>query len=227
MQSVDLKAESDAIHREIEEAFSGVSREGAISWRQASENSIAHDEWMEVNATKPEDLFKGRDITWRQLTHEIAGDEESGESGDPEELFHDQDKCWQDLVEDWQWKMSPEHGGFSYLDPVGFRYYLPAAIIMSLADPECFEISTTLTIPNDSIGDFDWHVYKLEKWSGLNERQRSCVKRFVAYKMAVADAKRGARFKDIQPDLIDLNVMEIMKSHEPWRRAYQSYWVGI
>jgi hypothetical protein len=44
----------------------------------------------------------------------------------------DRDSHWSTLVEDSNWQPFPGVGGFSFIDEVGFRYYLPATMIRFL-----------------------------------------------------------------------------------------------
>jgi hypothetical protein len=64
---VDIfELEKQRLTQEIYDAFDGVTREGGISWGDATRKAIAHDEWME-EGDKPEYVFHGRDITWRDF----------------------------------------------------------------------------------------------------------------------------------------------------------------
>lgn len=44
----------------------------------------------------------------------------------------DTDRCWTELAYDADWNIGPASGGWSFLDPIGFQYYLPAAMIRRL-----------------------------------------------------------------------------------------------
>jgi len=86
----------------------------------------------------------------------------------------DKDKSWTELVTT-DWTPDAGIGGFIFLDPIGCRYYLPAAMVF--------------TIRND-YSDLDFHLalddadvrhWSGSRWSMLNERQRDCVKDFIEY----------------------------------------------
>lgn len=46
----------------------------------------------------------------------------------------DKDAHWTQLIEDKDWKPFPGFGGFSFIDAIGFRYYLPLTMIRFLRD---------------------------------------------------------------------------------------------
>ena len=41
----------------------------------------------------------------------------------------DDESSWNELVDDLRWDPFPGLGGFTFIDPIGLRYYLPAAMI--------------------------------------------------------------------------------------------------
>lgn len=85
----------------------------------------------------------------------------------------DKEASWPELV-DSDWRDCPGVGGWSFLDPIGFRYYLPAAMVRGIRKGAS-DISFWLT---PSAGKLD--AWSLNKWSLLDERQRNCVKSFVS-----------------------------------------------
>lgn len=56
--------------------------------------------------------------------------------GSPEECAEarasDKDRHWSELVDDPKWQPFPGMGGFSFIDGIGFRYYLPVTMIRFL-----------------------------------------------------------------------------------------------
>jgi hypothetical protein len=94
--------------------------------------------------------------------------------------LQDKDECWQDVVKAPPWLEA--WGSFSFIDPIGFRYYLPAAMTVAIVNRELtYEIGLEfhLTLPRLALRSFT-----LEKWSLLNDAQRVCVARFLLYMMA-------------------------------------------
>jgi hypothetical protein len=116
----------------------------------------------------------------------------------------DVEACWQDLVDDPKWEIQRGVGGFSFLDPIGFRYYLPAAMIRCAKSGADEGISFQLTLPR-------WFLRKLttNQWSLLTESQRSCVRRFIEFMIADCD-----RFDPI-------------RGAKSWDKAYRSYWRNV
>lgn len=112
----------------------------------------------------------------------------------------DADQSWMELANDSKWDVGPGMGGFSFLDPIGFRYYLPAAMIRTIQsedDPaSAISLDQILTLDDTEVGP-----RKLDQWQLLNERQRRCVARFLRFMIALTDSKY-------------------------WRAAYDSHWKG-
>lgn len=218
----DLENEKQTIFCDIHDAFAGVTRDGGTSWGQTIENFVEHDRWLQENA-----IYNTSEII--ALQKQI----EENDGPEPPKIyrpFHDQDKSWHDLVVDEEWVVNPDFGGFHGLDPIGIRYYLPAAMLRSLEDPQEDTLAYVLTLrdhtkdfPNDKT---DWRDYFLEKWSALNDRQRHCVSRFLDYKSTVARATEDKYFAEMNlPDHILAKIREVLKDNvNPWERAYLSHW---
>jgi hypothetical protein len=114
----------------------------------------------------------------------------------------DTDTCWTELVDDPNWVLHDGLGGFSFVDAIGFRYYLPAAMIRSVESGDdhgslCFHL--TLPPPGDK-----FHDWKMGKWSRIDRKQRLAVRRFIRY-MEATDPHFGAC----------------------WREAFESYWKNV
>lgn len=109
----------------------------------------------------------------------------------------DQEASWWDLVHDSQWDPEAYGCGFSYLDPIGFRYYLPAAMVRCINDGTSERLSYALEVENPRIQD-----HTLTQCSLLNRDQRRCVIRFLKY-MSEADKELG---------------------NDKWQQALDSYW---
>lgn len=61
----------------------------------------------------------------------------------------DLDTSWEQLVEDPSWNPEPGCGGYSFLDAIGFRYYLPPGLIRDIrsAPDQLNDLATRLTMP--------------------------------------------------------------------------------
>lgn len=115
----------------------------------------------------------------------------------------DLDTRWQDLFDDPNW--DPENGWhWPYLDAIGFRYYLPAAMVLALRKGSDAGILIHLSLPDRDLQD-----YKQSKWTSFNLPQQLCIKRFLQY-MVVVEA---------------CLCYECEKSN--WTSALSSYWGRI
>ena len=222
METVDL--ERQRLTQEIYDSFDGVSREGGISWSEASCRATTHDQWMEYAKSRPE----GEEIlTYPDFPQEFKTETEGKNFDDLP--FHDRDLQWPELVDDVEWEGFTERGRFFHVDPVARRYYLPAALIRSLREDSSPYLAIILTalhdfpIPEglpDPLEEFG------NRWSALNERQRICVNAFVKFNMDIEGAIHDARLAHII-HLIPEQTRESMLKYLPWRRAYLSYWVSV
>jgi len=110
--------------------------------------------------------------------------------GSPEERAEarakDRDTRWQDVLDDPNWNPDRGVGGWSFLDAIGFRYYLPAAMVLAVRQGWDVGILFYLNLPEG-----DLREWKHDKWSMLNLRQRLCVRRFLQY-MGIVSAWRKA-----------------------------------
>ncbi len=115
----------------------------------------------------------------------------------------DTDVRWQDLVEDEAWRHDPGVGGFAFLDAIGFRYYLPAAMVRDLKRGITDVLDLHLNCPPPGAKD---RKRFLKKWSLLDERQRRCVAEFIRY--------------GIDREAID-SMGEVMQNYQ---HAWENYW---
>jgi hypothetical protein len=113
----------------------------------------------------------------------------------------DADKSWTELVDDESWLPYPGVGGFHFVDKIGFRYYIPAAMMKCIASGEDEGIAFVLTMRYPG----DRRAYG-ERWSLLDERQCGCVARFLRYMIEVA----SSRGDDV--------------THRDWVEALESHW---
>jgi hypothetical protein len=124
-----------------------------------------------------------------------------GTWGPGEPRIDDPDGDWIEVADDPSWRIDLGFAMFSFLDPIGYRYYLPAAmsVVVRGGDGECVQFTLTLfdTYYKDSV---------LEHWSLLDNRQRLCVRHFIEYMIKERDA--------LGDDL----------ESESWTQALDSYW---
>lgn len=142
----------------------------------------------------------------------------------------DTDTSWTELVDDPGWQ-SP--GVFSFLDAIGFRYYLPVVLVRTLRtgeeDDALPDHISLPRIPADDavaecldklpkqLGDIDGlNYHTLSQWVLLTDRQRCCVARFIRFWILVI---RDRALQQQGPD------REWIQSYaNDWVRAYESYW---
>jgi hypothetical protein len=114
------------------------------------------------------------------------------------------DTAWADLLFDRRWSQMDQIALWSYLDPIGYRYYLPVGMLVGLrAEYDTFNVSFCCTLTLD--GDLSSRSYHFEQWSALNRRQRECVRRFLEY-MEVYEA------------------FSLYDDRNDWSLASYSYW---
>lgn len=120
-----------------------------------------------------EDVTREGGVSWNETyaIDDYASDEECERA-----RASDTDHSWQELVDDEEWKPHEGCGGFSFLDAIGYRYYLAPKLIRSLRDESDFGLVSRLTLSNGELRD-----YRLSQWSMLTERQRRCVARFLVF----------------------------------------------
>ncbi len=142
-------------------------------------------------------------ISWSETRvidmHGTAGEREAAHD-------EDRERGWTQLVDDPEWD-NTGIGGFSFLDPIGFRYYLPAAMCRVLLGNWSGDLAFHLTLPPNPANPR--HALRrgnhcLQMWSSLEDLQRQCVARFVRFMISRDEAD------DDTPS--------------EWRDVYSSYW---
>lgn len=100
--------------------------------------------------------------------------------GSPEERAgarrKDTDIHWSQLVDDKNWSTEPGVGGYSFLDAIGFRYYLPPGMLRCLRSGYDEGICFHLSDPGQGLLE-----HKRNQQSLLDDRQRRCVAQFLLY----------------------------------------------
>lgn len=153
------------------------------------------DEQQEVEA-QIRDAFRGvtreHGVSWSE-TFVI---DNSGSDGERfEARAKDIEQSWEELVDDPNWQHEPGVGGFNFLDPIGFRYYIAAAMVRCARTGYGEWVGYALMVDGD---------YRLEQISRMNRKQAAAIARFVRFMIATHSA-------------VEIN-------GEDWKRAYKMYW---
>lgn len=120
----------------------------------------------------------------------------------------DCDSSWEELIDDPDWYHCYCGGGFHFLDPIGYRYYLPAAMVLEIRYQDRF-LRYHLTLSDK------FRENHLEKWSALTEEEIQCVCEY----LKCEDARNlwqdgGDRYFE-RSELTE------------WRKTYLSHWVNL
>jgi hypothetical protein len=109
----------------------------------------------------------------------------------------DTERCWEDLVDDPAWDHEAGMGGFNFLDPIGYRYYIAPAMIRCVREGGGESVSFAL----DVSGDFKRGLGGL-----ITPRQAHVIARFIRLMIAI--------HKAVGDDIYC----------ESWSYAYRVYW---
>jgi hypothetical protein len=109
----------------------------------------------------------------------------------------DTERSWEDLVDDPNWDDERGVGGFSFLDAIGFAYYIAPAMVRDVRRGCSAYLAFTL-----DIGGF-----RRTQVAALDEAQGAAIARFLRFMIATCEADGDD----------DIGV-------ESWRRAYDSHW---
>ncbi len=109
----------------------------------------------------------------------------------------DREPDWEHLVDDPDWKEEPGVGGFSFVEALGFAYYLAPAMIRCLRSGYSEFLCYYLTV------DGERDRSRIEY---IDARQGLAIARFLRFMIATSEAGN---------EDIDIEV---------WRHAYESHW---
>ncbi len=113
----------------------------------------------------------------------------------------DTERHWSELIDDPEALATHGSGGFSFLDALGFRYYLAVAMMQIARGQDDKQwIAWHLRLPVDESRE-----YRFKIWSALDAPQRKCVTRFLRYMAAWGESKHAGWGDD-------------------WQEALDSYW---
>ncbi|MGV3618043.1 MAG: DUF6714 family protein [Fimbriimonas sp.] len=129
----------------------------------------------------------------------------------------DREGSWKELADDPGWEYGGCGGAWAFLDPIGFRYYLPAAMIRCIRKDEDSDFAFSLRIPgpDEPFTAPDAFQGYMEKWSALDLRQRRCVKRFLRYMVRIGETRPAP----------EASTFESLT--EQWQTALDSYWERV
>jgi hypothetical protein len=133
-------------------------------------------------------------ITWSESV--ILDGDGSGRTREQARAL-DTESRWEDLVDDKDWHHEVGIGGFNFLDPIGFRYYIAPAMIRCIRENGGEFISYALRIDGE---------FKRDLVSLFDARQSHATARFVRLMIAV----HVTNHDDIYG--------------KPWSDAYKIYW---
>lgn len=121
----------------------------------------------------------------------------------------DTEKSWEELVESPTWDEEGWTGGFSFLDPIGFRYYIAPSMIRAARRGHGEQVAFALQADSD---------FRREKLSLFTPAQSRATARFVKLMME-CDAAKFARFQEQVQTNLDFDCFD-----DTPRQAWQIYW---
>ena len=113
----------------------------------------------------------------------------------------DLDTDWQQLPGDPTWQIEG-FGPFHFLDAIGYRYYLPAAMVVAVHGGDGFALQFSLRHSRKSD--------RAENWSLLDGNQQLCIKHFLEYMIEQTSG-----------------VEEHIADYLDWTDSYESYWKDL
>ena len=120
----------------------------------------------------------------------------------------DRETAWEDLLDDPKWHHQAYGGGFTFLDSIGFRYYIAPAMIRVLRgeDEGFVPYALTYDVMHESEGKEALVHDGRENWQRIDARQRLCIARFLQHMRTIDHLD--------DPDF----------GYSDWGRALDQYW---
>lgn len=144
-------------------------------------------------------------VSWSET---FVRDDYGNEEECREARLRDKDSSWEEVAIDPNWEPFSGNGGFAFLDPIGFRYYLPAALVQRLRGREgLISLDLVLELPSEKLRN-----HTLKQWSALEPIEIQCVCEFLKCIITV-EKQASAKF---DPYVV-----------ERWERTYRSHWVNL
>lgn len=151
------------------------------------------------------DVTREGGVSWTEAyaIDDYASDEDCAKAREM-----DTDISWQELLDDPTWPPGPDFGGFSFLDAIGYRYYLPATMIRDLRglSPDHPVEMSSLDFHLTPRWTAESNEYMEQQLALLDQSQRRCVARYVGF---MRDWYR---------------VFSSWGYTEDWAKAYNLYW---
>ncbi|RYG27150.1 hypothetical protein EON82_00390 [bacterium] len=141
------------------------------------------------------DVGLGRGTLWKEA-RALSGEDVRVET--PVERRESALLRWTDVAEDPEWAPGHRLGAWSSLDPVGFRFYLPAAMLRCLRGGASLGVCHALTLPMYGDDEICHH-----RWSLLDEAQRACVRRFAEFMRDLAHENGDEGEREAWQDALD------------------------
>ncbi len=140
------------------------------------------------------DVSREGGVSWSEsVVLDDYGDEEEC----AEARASDKEAHWSQLVDDPSWRCTLGTGGFSFLDPIGFRYYLAPVLVRYVRDEECEDC-----LLDSRLGEAppELKSYRETQLSLLDARQRRCIARcllFLARESAARSWDNGEHWLNV------------------------------
>ena len=125
-------------------------------------------------------------VSWSES---VVVDDYGGEEECAEARRSDKDTHWSQLVDDSNWNASASSafGGFSFLDPIGFRYYLAPSLVRCVRnDDNVPDLDSLLGAPGPK-----FEGYRHTQLSLLDNSQRRCIARCLLFMAREDEATEG------------------------------------
>lgn len=122
----------------------------------------------------------------------------------------DTERNWMELLDPARWNTAPG-SQFSFLDPIGFRYYLAPAMIRCIQGDANINLQFHLTLSGGELADYVSQGWPPSRWAPLDREQKLAIGRFLRY-MHEVDKLRWAEAPQLGEDVMG------------WKEAYDSYW---
>ncbi len=155
------------------------------------------------------DVTREGGVSWSEtFVHDGGGDEDDCRRARQQ----DNESSWEELANDPDLELFPGTGGFCFLDPIGFRYYLPVAMVKKLRGEygHTGEIDFHLDLPKMWLRN-----YTLKQWSNLQPAEIQSVCEFLKC-MDIVETEQDSPYSVPGEARVT-----------SWKNAYRSHWVKL
>jgi len=167
------------------------------------QESLSKAELIEAVEREFADVTREGGVSWLE-----AYARDGGGSQDLYDLAKERDieTCWQELVDSTTWDIAEWSSNWSFLDPIGFRYYLAAAIIRELKSGD------------EIVSDFHFWFAPKKPFSAFTEAQNRVIAEFTLYKL-LDDRKNSF------PDMVGQPIVRFEPFSDDWKKT-DSNWAN-